>query len=184
MDEIYIGVRNWWSFLLKGIAAIAFGIILLVWPASTLRVFAYLIGALALIIGAVETIWSIVLLVQKEKAWLLLVRGLVSLLIGLLLVLRTGFTFAVVVVIIAVWEIVVGFVELVVAFEMPKDSGRGLLGFSAVLSIILGILLLVLPLETVYAVIIVISAFLIVGGIVSIIEAFYAKKLRKEILES
>jgi len=181
MDEVYIGVRNWWSFLLKGILAIAFGIILLVWPASTLRVLAYIIGALALAFGLIETIWSIVLLIEKEKAWLLLARGLVSLLVGLLLVLRTGFTFALVVVLIAIWEIVTGFVELVVAIELPKDSGRGLLAFSAVLSIILGILLLVLPLETVFAVIIVISAFLVVGGIVNIIEAFYAMKLRKEI---
>lgn len=184
MDEVYIGVKNWWSFLIRGIVAIAVGVILLLWPASTLRVLAMLIGILALLDGVVETVWALVLLSRKEKMGLVLARGLVSLLIGLLLLIRTGFAFALVVVLIAVWEIVTGFVEIAASFEMPPDSGRGLLGVSGALSIALGMLLLILPLETVYAIIVVLSIFLFVSGVVRIIEAFYALRLRKEIVES
>jgi len=67
---------------------------------------------------------------------------------------------------------------------LPPKSGRGWIGAAGVLSVILGIVLLALPLETVYTVIVIFSIFLIAGGIVRIILAFYARKFQKELLES
>lgn len=181
MDEVYVGVRSWWSFLVSGLVAIAFGVLLLVWPASTVRVLAYLVGILALVEGVVETVWAFVLLSRKEKMAFMLVRGLLGLLIGILLLAKTGFALTFVVVLIAVWSIFTGVVELVGSLEMPKGSGRGWIAVSGALSLLLGILLLAVPLETVWAIIIVLSIFLIAGGLVRIVLAFSARKLEKEI---
>jgi uncharacterized membrane protein HdeD (DUF308 family) len=87
-----------------------------------------------------------------------------------------------VVVIIAIWVIITGVVELIAGLELPPKSGRGWIAASGVISIILGILLLAIPLETVYAIIVVLSIFLIVGGITRIILSFYARKFQKELL--
>lgn len=182
MDEVYIGVKNWWSFLITGVLLIAFGIVLLVWPASTLKVLAYLVGILALVIGTVETIVAFVQLARKEKMAFLLARGLISILIGILLLAKTGFTLTLVVVLIAVWSIIAGVIELMGGLEMPAKSGRGWVAAAGVLNIILGILLLALPLETVYAIIVVLSIFLFVGGILRFVMAFSARKLQKEML--
>jgi uncharacterized membrane protein HdeD (DUF308 family) len=182
MDEVYIGVRSWWSYLIAGLIAIAFGIILLAWPSSTVKVLAYTVGILALLQGIVEVIFAFVLLSKKEKMAWLLTSGLLSLFIGILLLTKTGFALTLVVVLIAVWSIIVGVVELVAGIEMPPKSGRGWVAVSGVLSIILGILLLTLTMETVYAIIVVLSIFLIAGGIVRLILAFYARKFQKEIL--
>lgn len=184
MDEVYIGVKNWWSFLIRGIIAIAFAIALLAWPASTVRVLAYLVGILALIDGIIETVWALVLLFQREKMAMMLVRGLLGLLVGILLLTKTGLSLAIVVVFIAIWAIVSGFVEFVASLEMPPGSGRGWVGVNGVLSVLLGILLLSLPLETVYAIIVVLAVFLLVGGVIRIVLAFYARKAGKELLES
>jgi uncharacterized membrane protein HdeD (DUF308 family) len=182
MDEVYIGVRNWWSYLIAGILTIAFGIVLLVWPSSTVKVLVYLVGILALLEGIVETIFAFVLLIKKEKMAWMLARGLINLFIGILLLTKTGFALTLVVVIIAIWVIITGVVELIAGLEMPPKSGRGWIAASGVLSIILGILLLAIPLETVYAIIVVLSIFLIVGGIMRIILSFYARKSQKELL--
>ncbi len=181
MDEVYIGVKNWWSFLITGVLMIAFGIVLLVWPASTIKVLAYLVGILALVIGVIETVVAFVLLARKEKMAFMLVRGLVSILIGILLLAKTGFTLTFVIVLIAVWSIIAGTIELVGGIEMPAKSGRGWVAAAGVINIILGILLLALPLETVYAIIVILSIFLFVGGILRFVMAFSARKLEKEL---
>ena len=184
MDEVYIGVKSWWSFLIRGIIAIAFGIILLAWPGATVKVLAYGVGILALIDGAVETVWALVLLFRKEQMGMLLARGLLGIFIGMLLLTKTGFALAVIVVLIAIWAIASGLVEFLGAFALPAESGRGWIGAAGLLSIILGIVLLLLPLETVYTIIVIFSIFLIAGGVVRIILAFYARKFQKKLLES
>ncbi len=180
--EVYVGVKSWTPFLIRGLIAIAVGIILLFWPGSTIRVLAILIGILALVDGLIETVYAVVLLFKTEKMGLLLVRGLIGILIGLLLIFRTRLSLAVVIVFIAIWAILAGVAQLIVAFDMPAKSGRGLLGFSGLISVALGILLLAFTIETVYAVIVIFSIFIIIGGIVNIVYAFHAKKLEKELL--
>jgi uncharacterized membrane protein HdeD (DUF308 family) len=51
-DEIASAIRqHWWLFLLRGIAAIAFGVLTLAWPGATLAVLVAFMGAYALVDG-------------------------------------------------------------------------------------------------------------------------------------
>jgi uncharacterized membrane protein HdeD (DUF308 family) len=159
-------------------------VLLLAWPASTVKVLAYLVGILFLIDGIIETVFAIVLITRKEKMGITLARGLIGLLIGILLLAKTGIALTLVVVLLAIWAIASGFIEFITAMELPPKSGRGLLFADGVLSVILGILLLALPLETVYAVIIIFCIFLLVGGVMNIVLAFYARSFKKKLLES
>ena len=45
--------ENWWLLLLRGLAAIAFGVIAFLWPAITLVALTYLWGAYALADGII-----------------------------------------------------------------------------------------------------------------------------------
>lgn len=44
--------RNWWLFLLRGVAALIFGVLSLVWPGISLATLILLFGAYALVDGA------------------------------------------------------------------------------------------------------------------------------------
>jgi len=44
--------KGWWGFLLRGLAAIAFGVLALLWPSATLAVLVYMFGAYAFLDGA------------------------------------------------------------------------------------------------------------------------------------
>lgn len=184
MTETYVTMEKWWSYLVRGLLAIAFGVILLAWPASTIRVLTVLIGILALVDGVIETILAIVMAARKEKVGIVLARGLVSLLIGILLLAKTGFALTLLVVVLAIWAIVAGFVELVVAFELPPMSGRSLVGIFGAISVIIGILLIALPLETVYSIIVILSIFLILGGLTRVIYSFFIRKYQEELESS
>lgn len=182
MDEVYIGVKNWWSYLIRGLVAIAIAVVLLAWPASTIKVLTYIFGILLLVEGLIETIWALVLLFQKEKMGILLAGGLVSIFIGLLLLFKTHFALSVVVLLIAIWAIVAGIVEFIASIAAPHAMpGRALVGIAGVVSIIFGILLLALPAQTIYAIIVIISIYLIISGILHIILSFYARKFQKEL---
>ena len=50
--------ENWWLLLLRGLAAIAFGLIAFFWPSITLVALTYLWGAYALVDGVVA-IWGL-----------------------------------------------------------------------------------------------------------------------------
>ena len=182
MDETGFELRSWWSYLIRGLLALALGILLLVWPDSTLKVLILAFGIFALVLGLVETMGAIYLASKREQFGLLLVEGLIGIFIGGLLLANQetrSFTLEVVVILIGIWAVVLGFIEIVHAYEQPPGSGRGIMGFGGLLLMLLGILLLALPLETVYAFIIIISVFLIVDGLRDIVLTFYVPRAKK-----
>ncbi|HEX3458102.1 MAG TPA: DUF308 domain-containing protein, partial [Candidatus Baltobacteraceae bacterium] len=48
---LHVVARNWWALLIRGIAAVIFGILALVWPGATWYAIAILFGAYALVDG-------------------------------------------------------------------------------------------------------------------------------------
>lgn len=172
--------RSWWSFLLRGLLAIAFGIILLAWPGATLLVVLILFGIFILVDGIIEVILAIASASKKYRWGWILVKGLVAILIGIVVLARPGVALAVLVVLMAIWAIATGFVELIAAFEMPPESGRSIVGFSGLLSIAVGILLLVVPWGAVHAFIIIIAVLALVLGILGVILSFFARSWEKK----
>jgi len=74
--------RNWWALLIRGIAAVIFGILAWVWPGATWYAIAILFGAYALVDG----IFALVAAVRAAEAhlrwWPLLLEGIVGIVIA------------------------------------------------------------------------------------------------------
>ena len=69
--------RSWWVFLLYGLLAIAFGVVLLLWPGHSVMALVMTFGVLSLADGAV----SLVSAVRRELAlprWLLVAYAVAS----------------------------------------------------------------------------------------------------------
>lgn len=181
MEKIGLLTRSWWSYLVKGILAIALGVLLLCWPDATVRVFILIIGIYALIEGVIDFILAIIVAGKEEPFGMILTKSLVSLLIGGVIVSRPGVALTVVMVIVALWLIISGFLQLIMAFEMPPLSGRSLVGVNGALSLIIGILILVIPFETVWALIILIAIVFIISGAWQIFLGFYSMAERKKL---
>ncbi|HYX66825.1 MAG TPA: DUF308 domain-containing protein, partial [Burkholderiales bacterium] len=71
--------RNWWMFALRGVVAIAFGVLALAWPGITLLWLVALFAAFALINGAASAVGALQNRSGDEHWWLALLLGLVSL---------------------------------------------------------------------------------------------------------
>jgi uncharacterized membrane protein HdeD (DUF308 family) len=167
--------RNWWLILLRGIAAVIFGVLTFIWPGVTLLTLVLLYGAFALVDGALA-IWAAIVGGEPAPRWWLLIIGLVGIAAGLLTLLMPGITALVLLVFIAFWAIVIGVMQIVGAIRLRKEiDNEWLLIAGGVLSVLFGAILILFPGAGALGLIFVIGAYAVIYGI---IEVALALRLR------
>ena len=172
--------ENWWLLLLRGLAAIAFGVIAFLWPGITLVALTYLFGIYAIVDGVVA-IWAAFNLPgEAGPRWWLGLSGVVSVLAGIVAFVYTGMTALVLLVFIAVWAIIIGVLQLYAAIQLWKviDNDWWLI-LSGLLSIAFGAVLIAWPSTGALALIWTIAWFALFFGCLFIGLAFELKKFKR-----
>jgi uncharacterized membrane protein HdeD (DUF308 family) len=170
--------RNWWLFALRGAAAIAFGVLALVWPGVTVTVLVFLFGIYALVdgIGSLLAAW-------RHRGDSVhrghhVGEGLLALLIGVIALVWPGITALALIVLIALWALTTGIVEISLAVRLRRViTNEWWLALSGVLSILVGIILLVRPGAGALAIAIVIGIYAILFGTVLIVFGLRLRRL-------
>lgn len=178
--EMAVSLDKWWMYLVRGILAIIFGIIALVWPGATVLVLIVLFGCYALVEGLFAVGYSIAKASKKEKFFGLLMLGLLGVLIGVVTLARPGITSLALLWVIAIWLVIRGFLMIVSAFEIEGSAGiRWLIGISGALALIVGILLFIFPISGIFGIILVVAIYCLVAGLLLAVTSFYIKGLEK-----
>ncbi len=162
--------KNWWLFLVRGLVAIAFGVLALIWPAQSWLALVILFGAFALVDGIFTLVTGIQLSKYFDRWWAVVLEGIMGIAAGVLTLIWPGAASHVLFYFVAVWVILTGVLEIMVAtrirFYIPGEWNMILAG---VLSILCGILLFVYPGAGVVALVWTIGIFAIVFGIMQIV---------------
>ena len=139
--------ENWWLLLLRGLAAIAFGVIAFLWPAITLVALTYLWGAYALADGIIALAAALGARgVDASPRWWLGISGVVGILAGIIAFAYTGMTALVLLTFIAVWAIIIGVLQLFAAVRMRDViNNEWWLVLSGLISIAFGVVLIAWP---------------------------------------
>jgi len=172
--------ENWWLFLVRGIAAIAFGILAFIWPGITLLSLTLVFAAYALIDG-ICALWSAIAGRSGELVprWWLAVVGIAGVLAGLAAFLYPGMTALILLFFIAGWAIVIGVLQIWGAIQLRKEiEGEWLLALNGLLSIGFGFLVMAWPGAGALAIVWIIGWYAILAGCLSIGLAFRLKKAR------
>jgi uncharacterized membrane protein HdeD (DUF308 family) len=173
--------ENWWLLLLRGLAAIAFGVIAFFWPGITLAALVYLWGAYAIIDGVIA-IWAAFNISGGDAGprWWLGLSGVVSILAGIVAFAYTGMTALVLLMFIAVWAILIGVLQLYAAIQLRGviDNEWWLI-LSGLLAIAFGAVLLAWPGTGALAVIWTIAWYAVFFGCMLIGLAFELKKFKR-----
>lgn len=169
--------RNWWVLLVRGIAAIIFGIAAFFWPGLTATLLILFFGAYMLVDGIFGIIDSIRYRDRLEHWWAWLLEGILGVGVGTLTLFMPGIAATVLVILIAVWAIFGGVLRIIAAFQLRKRiEGEWLLGLGGALSILFGALLIVQPGIGLLSLVWVIAIWAVLLGVLFIMLAFRLRK--------
>jgi uncharacterized membrane protein HdeD (DUF308 family) len=179
--DIAAAVRHhWWLFLLRGVAGVAFGVLTLWWPGATLVVLMAFIAAYALVDGIVALVYAFRLRPLFDRWWMLLIQGVISAVFGVLAIFQPGLSVAYIVVSVALWMLVAGLVQLLLARGQKAMGGSGRWSVvGGILSLVLAAAAVVYPRVTVAAVLVLIAWFALAVGIVQLVVAFRVRSIVK-----
>jgi uncharacterized membrane protein HdeD (DUF308 family) len=176
--EIAKGAWIW--AVVRGVLAILFGIIAMVSPITTAIVLAIVIGVFAIVDGIVDLIDAI-----RHRGTsgvgLRVFLGIVSLLFGIIILVWPDKTLAFMVILIAIWSIVIGVLQIIANIGIRKEApGAWIWGvISGALGVIFGILVLIWPGIGLVTLIWLMGIWAIVFGIALIVLGLQVRKAAK-----
>ncbi len=167
---LVVYTSSWWALILRGLAAIAFGVLAFVWPHITLTALVFLWGAYALVDGAFAIAGGVKSHGDNKRWWVLLLEGILGVAAGLVAFLVPAITALVLLILIAAWAMVTGAFEIAAAIQLRKYiKGEWLLALAGVASVLFGLALLFNPVAGALAVVWLIGAYSIVFGVLLIV---------------
>jgi uncharacterized membrane protein HdeD (DUF308 family) len=168
--------RSWWLMLLRGLVAIAFGVLTWVQPAVSLAALVLLFGVYALADGILAVWMAIGGRKDLEYWWVLLLWGLVGIGAGLITFSAPGITAVALLFYIAIWAIATGVLEIVAAIRLRREiQGEWWLILAGLASVAFGVILVWQPGAGALAVLWLIAAYAIVFGVLLVLLAIKSR---------
>jgi uncharacterized membrane protein HdeD (DUF308 family) len=168
--------RQWWLLAVFGVITIGFGIVLTFKPGKSVHAIAVVIGIWLFILGVVRLIQAIG--ATGERLGLLVV-GLLSILVGILLLRHTTTTVDTVGFIVGIFWTIGGLAQLFSGFSADEDGGANwwVVG-GGVISTVIGILCLVYPSLSLSIICVIVGLGMVLYGIVELAASLQLRKLK------
>jgi len=171
--------RHWWVPVIRGIAAIVFGIIAFVYPGLTIATLVLFFGAWVLLDGIFRIVGAIGHRASDPDWGWHLVIGILGIVVGLLTFHAPQITALALVIYIAAWALMIGASEIAIAVKMRREiKGEWFLILMGLASIVFAVLLLWKPIAGAAAVIWLIAWYAVVLGILGMFFGLRLRSLR------
>jgi uncharacterized membrane protein HdeD (DUF308 family) len=169
--------RNWWVFLVGGIASVIFGVLAFSQPMTAWLVVAVFFAAAILVDGASNIVGSIRHR-DKDGWWIMLLIGVLGFVGGGYALLNPLVSMKAFILLVAFEAIMVGVFLMTLGYKLRAATEREwFLYLTGGLSILFGILVIFNPAQGGLSVILMIATWAIVTGVLKIIFAFKVKNL-------
>jgi uncharacterized membrane protein HdeD (DUF308 family) len=170
---------RWGSFVLLGLLAIVFGIVIALFPQVTTAVMVELIGIFILIISFGVILMSAVAPGGLKGSILLAILGIIGFFFGLATILSPYVMGRVIFILAGIGLFIGGLLGLVLAVSEKEMAHRGLFALQGLLSLIVGILIIASPLIGAALLVIIIGAYFVFWGILSVIMGARIRMAKK-----
>ena len=170
--------RNWSWIVLRGVAAVIFGVLAFAWPGITLVVLTLFFGAYVFADG----IFALAAAYRRREGhraiWPLVLVGLLGIAAGITTFLWPEMTALALLMFIAVWALFVGVFQIAAAIRLRREiEHEWMLGLSGALSVLFGLLMIASPGAGAVAVAWIIGAYAVAFGVLLLALGFRLKKL-------
>lgn len=171
--------RNWWAPLLRGLLAIALGILVFTRPAWTLAAVMLAFGIYALVEGTSDLFAAIIGWRHRDDRWLLLLEAAIGIGIGIVALRTPALTAIVVIFFIAAWALATGVLRIVEGLRLRREiPGEIWLTLGGVFSVIFALLVMTRPLAGAVALVRVIGIYALILGATELLLAFKVRSAR------
>ena len=178
--------KNWWLVEIRGVAAIAFGVLAFLWPGITLLVLVTLFAAYMLIDG-------VALLVSLRRAepataghrLAVGLMGILGVAVGIATIFWPGITALALLYLVAFWAITLGLTQVIAAIRLRREiSGELWFVIGGLLTVVFGVFILVFPGTGLLSLVWIVGAWAVVFGITNLVLAWRLRGLHQQIVRS
>ena len=170
---------RWWTVVLRGVAAVLFGLACLFAPQAAFLSLVVLFGAFAIVNGALAL--GLASHTTRGARGPMIAHAIISIVAGVLALVWPGITALVLLFVIAAWAIISGILEVVTAVRLRHElEHEWLLGIEGGLSIVFGVLLVLAPLAGAVVMALWVGAYLLVIGGLLIGNGFRMRHITAE----
>ncbi len=168
------------AILIRAVLNIGLGAILLIWPGITLLVLIYAFALNILLVG-LSTLFEPSYDKSGKGSVVHVLLGIIGIVAGIYLVARPELTAEIIALLVAMWAMIFGIVDIYLGFTTTDGGGNLLFVLVGVVSVIFGIYVLNSPLQTILDLVYVIGIYSLIVGIVLGIAGlvFYPKTKSK-----
>ncbi len=174
MKAVLARLGGAWGWIVAyGVASLLAGVIAVLWPSSTLVVIAIIFAA-QLLVGAVYQ-FVFAFAIPNEIGWL---RALIALLsvfsfvVAIYLLGRVGLTLLVLAILLGIYWITLGVIELFLAIGRSEIRGRAWIGITGILSVVAGGVVVIFPISSLFFLTIFLGFWLVIFGVTLIVRGF------------
>lgn len=152
------------ALLIRGIIAVLFGLIAIFAPGIGLTLLVLLFGAFSFVDGLAAFFVGL-----GTKSFVMILEGVVGVLVGLYILFMTTQAILIFLILVGVWAIVTGILEVIAGLELRKHVANEIwLLFVGIVSILFGILVFVNPLISGIAITFVLGVYAVMFGVMLI----------------
>jgi uncharacterized membrane protein HdeD (DUF308 family) len=114
--------RVWWLYVVRGVLAVLFGILALVLPTAALIALVFVFGFYVGLSGVVSLLAAFSREAEVDAPrWLLVLQGLAGILAAAAAFTFPGLTAIVLLSIVAVWAVITGIIEVMIAIRLRRE---------------------------------------------------------------
>ena len=170
-----MGKKLKWNLILMSILYLALGIFLLMVPGTALNIVCYALGGVVLACAAVQLVRYFAVERGVFQSQLTLISGLVCLGLGAFLIIRSDIVVRILPIVFGLFVIFDSLGRIQNALELRRCKYSSWKGFLllAVLSIVLGIVMILDPFGTMETLVMAIGVILIIEGALNLLSALY-----------
>jgi uncharacterized membrane protein HdeD (DUF308 family) len=170
---------RWGSFVLLGLVAIIFGLVIAMFPGLSATVLIELIGIFIILLSFGVIMLSAVAPGGLKGSILLAVLGIIGFFFGIATILSPHVMGKVIFILVGIALFIGGLIGLILAISEKNMTHRGLFAIQAFLSLIIGIIIIVGPVIGVALAVIFIGVYFVVWGILSVIMGALIRAAKK-----
>lgn len=172
--------KYWWLFVLRGLLSILFGVVAFMYPSSTLTSLILFFGVWMLVDGAFSVCGALFGKSVVDDWVLQLMFGILSILLGAMVLSAPGVTTLVVVVYAAAWFMIRGVGDIIFAIKLRKVIPHEyLMILGGFLSVLVGFMLLWNPVAGALALLWLVALYAVIFGVMAVALGFKFRSLRQ-----